>query len=72
MAQVFIEQEEVDEFEELNDLFPIRGERIVRERIDHFHRHSDHEFRERFRISKNVFHDPLAEIQDEIRPPSQR
>ena len=72
MAHVFIEQEEIDELEELDDLFPIRGERIVRERIDHFQRHSDQEFRKRFRISKNVFRELLAEIEDEIRPPSQR
>ncbi|XP_022902595.2 putative nuclease HARBI1 [Onthophagus taurus] len=57
-------------FEEINELFPIRSERIIRRRLNHLNRHSDGEFVKRFRLSKETFYFLLHEIEEVIKPPS--
>nr|XP_022910825.1 putative nuclease HARBI1 [Onthophagus taurus] len=66
------DEEMIEDLEEINELFPIRGGRVMKEKIDHVHHLSDAEFVKRFRLSKECFHRLLSEVEENIKPRTER
>ncbi|XP_071052448.1 putative nuclease HARBI1 isoform X2 [Onthophagus taurus] len=66
------DEEMIEDLEEIKELFPIRGGRVMKERIDHVHHLSDAEFVKRFRLSKECFHRLLSEVEENIKPRTER
>ncbi|KAF2889587.1 hypothetical protein ILUMI_16586 [Ignelater luminosus] len=60
------------ELEEIDELFPVLEEYIVRERPDHFNDWSDPELFQRFRLAKDIAQDILTLIEGDLEHPTNR